>query len=131
LTEETMNQWIFGASMFTAVVLFITIVRAVVKGNRRKGIKRKLGVFLQHGDNIRVKCSNQQQPPPDKEASEWAEEVARYLTKHLGEDYYARFYNSDGLPLSVTHLSGEHARTESFVRFRIARLHQFLSELNR
>lgn len=131
LTEETMNHWIFGATMFTALVLFVTTVRAVVKANRRKRIKRKLAVFLQHGDNIRVKCSNQQQPSPDKEAYEWAKEVATYLTKELGEDYSARFYNSDGLPLAATYLSGEHRMIESYVRFRIARLHQFLSELNR
>lgn len=126
-----MKEWEFGATIFTAVIILVTTAITLWKFWNRKDIKRRLGVFLQDGDRIRVKCSNTTEPSPNIEADEWAEQVGKYLVKHLGEDYYARFYNSDGLPMGLTILSGEHAITESFVRFRIARLQQFLSELNR
>jgi hypothetical protein len=131
LAEQTQNNWIFFFTAVTFVILVGGIVAGFVKSAKRKRIKRSIGIFLQQGDNIRVQCSNQQQPPPEKDALAWADEVSKYLVKNLGEDYSPRFYNSDGLPLAATYLSGEHARTESFVRFRIARLHQFLAELNK
>ena len=130
LTEETKSSWTFFFTAITFLILVIVTVLGIMRSNRRKRIKRKLGTFLQQGDKIRIECHNQQQPPPEKEALEWAEQVAIYLVKHLGEDYRARFYNSDGLPMAGTYLSGEYAKLESFVRFRIARLQQFLAELN-
>lgn len=129
LTEETKSSWTFFFAGVTFLILLIGTVVGFIKFGKRKRIRRRLGLFLQEGDNIRVQCANQKQPPPEKEALEWAEKVAIYLVRYLGEEYRARFYNSDGLPMAATSLSGEYARIQSFVRFRIARLHQFIAEV--
>jgi hypothetical protein len=64
-----------------------------------------------------------------KEAELWAEKTYKYLEANLGRDYAERFQSHEGLPIGVTTLSGMQATVESFLKTRLARLNQFLTEL--
>lgn len=97
---------------------------------KRRAMRETLAEFLKEGEQIKRQCRNEKEKAPKKEALDWAEKVAKYLTENLGSDYEATFYNSDGLPVGFTVLSSpEHQNIEAYMKFRIARLQQFLTEL--
>ena len=131
LTEETKSLWTFIVVILTFLILISGMVVGFVKSTKRKRIKRSLVVFIKNGNTIRARCNNSQQLPSEKEVLAWAEEASAFLKKKLGDDYTERFYNNDDLP--VYYADVHHAETikiQSFMRARIIRLQQFLTELN-
>jgi hypothetical protein len=97
---------------------------------RRREIRRRLGEFLGRGQQLMALCANDQIPPPNKEANEWAEETEKYLGHNLGSEYIARFRSGAGMPLAATSIVElGHRNLWSELNVRVYRLEQFLSEL--
>jgi len=97
---------------------------------QRREIRESLGGFLTQGRQLRSRCANEQEPPPNAEGDEWAATVETFLRERLGESYIARFQSDAGLPLSATSISSiPHRMLWGRINTRMARLQQFLEEL--
>jgi hypothetical protein len=95
-------------------------------------IKEALARFLEEGDAIRRQCAKEDQPPPTKKGQEWLDRLVKYITATdgLGASYVARLHSSAGLPAGMTTIQSQpHSNLHSNIRFRLARLHEFLSEI--
>ena len=98
--------------------------------SRRRAIKDSLGQFLNEGSLLRGKCANENEPPPNKEADDWAARVEAYLTEYCGSSYVSRFRSDAGLPMVATSISSrDHRNLWGGIHTRLSRLEQFISEL--
>ncbi|MFH1651554.1 MAG: hypothetical protein ABID87_05590 [Chloroflexota bacterium] len=126
--------WEIASFFILVTVSIIGIIGWIIKfrkDRKRKRIKTTLVEYLEEGQNIKDKCFVKGQEAPENEANIWTSKVYNYLKDNLGLDYAERFQSHDGLPTGFTTLSGDKARVASFLRTRIARLTEFLSELAR
>ncbi len=97
---------------------------------RKRAIKDSLGQFLDRGRLIQRKCANENEPPPNEEADNWANEAEKYLSGNLGTSYVSRFRNPAGLSMVVTSISSlDHGKLWGGIHTRLSRLEQFISEL--
>jgi hypothetical protein len=114
---------VLGFALAFSIVAFIG--RAL-----KKSISDHLGEYLIRGIEIQDKCGAEDKPAPTAEAEAWTSDVQTFLSKHLGLSYVARFHNSAGLPLSATSItSREHRNVSSYMRVRLARLNEFIQDL--
>ena len=96
----------------------------------KETILTRLSQFIPDGEAIRDKCYNQKTKVPEQEATDWAEEVAKYLDT-LGNHYRPSFFNSEGLGTAKIPpmYSSEHQRVALFISYRLMRIQQYLEEL--
>lgn len=121
-----------GGAVVAAVAASLHFGQVILTGWQRGKRREKLGEFLFEGQGLEQQCADETKPPPKEEAQDWLERTDAYLAKNLGSDYVASFHNAAGLPTGFTTiLSMEHSDIASGIRFRLARLQQFLEELRR
>ncbi|MEK7281221.1 MAG: hypothetical protein AAB037_02565, partial [Chloroflexota bacterium] len=97
---------------------------------RKRGIRERLGGFLEEGRLLAARCADESKAAPTAEAQEWAERAEEFLRKNLGEGYVARFRSAAGLPLTATSITkAEHRNLWSGIYTRNARLAEFIAEL--
>lgn len=101
------------------------------KREMQQEMRNTLVNFLGEAEGIKRKCYEKDTEAPIEEADSWATKVYNYLEVNLGKDYAERFQIHEGLPGGFTTLSGDKANVESFLKTRIARLTEFLSELTK
>lgn len=110
---------------------YLDTLLATESAEKRK-IRNSLGAFLAEGEMLSAFCAREQLPPPEHEAVDWYHRVVAYLneTPSLGTPYAVRFNSSSGLPLSATStLSAPHRKVFGYLKPKLARLHEFISEL--
>ena len=96
----------------------------------RKQIREALGAFLAEGIQLRDQCTNENQPPPNAAADDWAARTQEYLRANLGTEYIPRFRDHSGLPTRYSSIASEaHVRLWSGLMTRTARLQEFIREL--
>ena len=99
---------------------------------KRRATRNMLGQFLGEGQQIAIRAADESVPPPTKEGDEWLQKLCDYLSNNesLGPAYVARLNNASGLPMAMTSIrSTEHRKINSAVKFRLARIEQFLQEM--
>jgi len=133
-------QWLFGVLLSLGIIIAIALAYHEIRmqkvslekrlGDRTKNktIRETLARFLNEGNQFTP--IDQSKEPPKEEAEDWANRVAEYLKESLGDDYVASFYDSHGLPPGLTFLSSPpHQNIEAFIKNRLSRIQQFLTEL--
>ena len=125
--------WVLLAFSSLSIAQFLAFheIRTKLKEKAKKSeIRATLGRFLSEGQKVALLCSCEREPPPEKEAVDWARGVEAFLAEHLGGDYVASFRSSAGLPPGFTSISSmEHRDIDNYISVRLARLQQFLGEL--
>jgi hypothetical protein len=106
-------------------------LQAIVDSRLKQAeIRERLGQFMTKGQELMGECSKENQPAPNDAANQWAGEVEYFLLGHLGAEYIPRFRSDAGLPISGTFIvSIEHRNLWAGIRVRLARLEQFLAEM--
>ncbi len=108
-------------------------IKSWYRGRRKKQVRQRIRATLtnlsEEGRNILRKCFEKNSEAPEDETNLWATKVYNYLEANLGRDYAMRFESHEGLPIGLTTLSGMHSTVESYIKTRLARLNEFLSEL--
>ena len=131
------NFWQFNVMELFASIAIVVGVFFAIRSWRRDRRKKKvrqikrdtLVNLLEEGRTILTKCFEKNSEAPEEETNLWGNKVYNYLEANLGKDYAVRFESHEGLPIGLTTLSGMHARAEGFIKTRLARLNEFLSEL--
>jgi hypothetical protein len=97
---------------------------------RKKAIRSQLGVFLDQGQQLMVRCADESQPPPNADADEWAAKTETYLTAQLDPSFVARFRNGTGLPLTANSIASiPHRNLWAGLWVSMSRIQQFIQEL--
>jgi hypothetical protein len=131
--------WHFNVmELFASIAIIIGAIWAVVgwvkerkRKKRQKEIRDTISQLFIEGNELKNRCFEKNTKAPVEETEQWNEKAVKYLEANLGRDYAERFQSHEGLPVGVTTLSGMQANVESFIKTRLARLNEFLSELNR
>ena len=100
--------------------------------DRRRAIRNRLGEFMDRGRELADLAAKQDLPPPETEGNKWLQDLTQFLdnTDGLGPAYVARLNNSNGLPVMHSSIISEpHRKISLGLRFRLARLEQFLQEM--
>jgi len=98
--------------------------------SRRQSIKDALSEFMNEGLQLRRQCADENKPPPNDEANDWATRVEAYLANHRGESYVSRFRSDAGLPMTATSISSmPHRNLWGGIHTRLSRLEQFIAEI--
>ncbi len=121
-----------AASVISAIAASYLVARVLLDARTRSKTRTQLGLFLIEGQQLHNRCHDEKMPPPIEETQDWLERAHAYLADHLGDDYVATFHNAAGLPAGFTTImSMEHSDVANGIKFRLARLQQFLDELRR
>lgn len=132
VAELTWNGAGIVASILVAVIVVSGVIADRASAWRTTNKRKQLGLFLIEGQQLHTQCHDEKQPPPIEETNDWLQRVHDYLADHLGDDYVATFHNEAGLPSGYTTISSmEHSGVAGAIKFRLARLQQFLDELRR
>lgn len=98
---------------------------------KRTRVKEQLGQYLREGHDILNRCHNEIEPAPVKEAEQWDERVRLFLSENFDSSYVARFHDWSDLPPGMNGIqSQEHSKLWSGVRVRLARLQEFIRQLD-
>ena len=103
-----------------------SITRQALEKERLAEIREQLGIFIMQGRELRLRTTDETQPPPNREVNEWAAQVETFLLGALGSSYVIRFRSHEGLaPFFCSIASPDHSRLWSAIGTRVARLDQF------
>jgi hypothetical protein len=93
---------------------------------RRWDIRQKLGDFIEQGNALMQRCSDNSQPPPQAQEKQWEAQVETFLRDKLDGSYIIRFRDPTGVPLGViVGLDAAHQGLFGAIRARVFRLEQF------
>lgn len=97
---------------------------------KRKDIRETLGIFLHEGEQLRGKCVNEKDLPPNDEANNWANKAEQYFLKELDASYITRFRSDVSLPLTICPISSiPHRNLWAGIRTRLYQLDKFIEQL--
>ncbi|MFC2022389.1 hypothetical protein ACFLTR_04195 [Chloroflexota bacterium] len=98
--------------------------------DKKRETREKLGEFMVEGQELKAKCGNEKEPPPNDEADEWADKVEHYLADELDDSFISRFRNSAGVPMAANSISSiPHRNLWSGIRIRLYQLEKFIEQL--
>jgi hypothetical protein len=97
----------------------------------RKSLRLALSEFIVEGENLQSRCRIGPYPPKE-EIDGWANRITAILSEKLDQSYIHRLRSDAGLSPVVPagNLNNEQLNAWQWVRHRIERLNQFLSELS-
>ncbi len=99
---------------------------------KKEDMRNTIGGFINEAVAIIDRSRDQTTPPPKDDANAWFGRVLHFLenTPGLGVSYIARLNNAEVLPMMTSSImSKEHNQLSGALRYRVARLNQFLAEL--
>jgi len=106
------------------------IAEQLTKNNKKKEIRESLGAFIETGRELKTKCADEKEPPPNDEAQEWADSIENYLTQELDNSYVFRFRSSAGVPMTANSISSiPHRNLWGAIHTRIFQLDKFFEQL--
>ena len=92
-------------------------------------IRDKLSEFMIEGKKLMNLCDDETKPPPNDEVTLWEDNIIKFLRENLENSFIARFRNPAGIPMETSSISSiQHRELWNGIRFRLARLDQFIEE---
>ena len=96
---------------------------------QRRAIQDTLGRLMNEAIQLRRRCENEQETPPQRLADAWQARAETFLRDQLGESYAVRFQNDAGLPAGLSSISSfAHRELWGKLGHRVIRLQKFLQE---
>ena len=98
---------------------------------RRKDVVRiRIGQFIATGNDLLARCSDPNTTPPTDEIRQWENHIRSFYQEHLDDSYLARLGNGLGLNIMTPPLPAINIQRWSWVAIYLARMEEFLQELN-
>ena len=98
---------------------------------QRHAIQETLGEFIAEGRQLQGLSAQEKEPPPEAELQDLGARLDTFLRENRGESYVARLHSGAGLPGGFTTImSPQHSNIDGCLRVWLARLDQFITELN-